>query len=110
MKNYLIPANTKKSQLFFGLFNKYDLILFGTGIGISIAANKVKGIMCAKINSEEEAQLAKEHNNANVIALSGDLDTEKALKMVKTFLERKPNKEEKYQRRIDQILSYENER
>ena len=34
--NFLIPANTKKSQLFFGLFNKYDLILFGTGIGISL--------------------------------------------------------------------------
>lgn len=34
--NYLIPANTKKSQLFFGLFNTFDLILFGTGIGISL--------------------------------------------------------------------------
>ena len=34
--NYLIPANTKKSQLFFGLFNGFDLILFGTGIGISL--------------------------------------------------------------------------
>ena len=34
--NYLIPANTKKSQLFFGLFNTFDLILFGTGVGISL--------------------------------------------------------------------------
>lgn len=34
--NYLIPANTKKSQLFFGLFNGFDLILFGTGVGISL--------------------------------------------------------------------------
>lgn len=34
--NYLIPANTKKSQLFFGLFNTFDLILFGSGIGISL--------------------------------------------------------------------------
>ena len=34
--NYLIPANTKKSQLFFGLFNTFDMILFGTGIGISL--------------------------------------------------------------------------
>lgn len=34
--NYLIPANTKKSQLFFGLFNTFDLILFGTGLGISL--------------------------------------------------------------------------
>lgn len=36
MNNYLIPANTKKGQLFFGLFNKFDMTLFGTGIGISI--------------------------------------------------------------------------
>ncbi len=34
--NYLIPANTKKGQLFFGLFNTFDLILFGSGIGISL--------------------------------------------------------------------------
>lgn len=36
MKNYLIPANTKKSMLFFGLFNTFDLILFGSGLGISL--------------------------------------------------------------------------
>lgn len=34
--NFLIPANTKKSLLFFGLFNRFDLILFGSGIGISL--------------------------------------------------------------------------
>lgn len=36
MNGYLIPANSKKSMLYFGLFNKFDLILFGTGIGISL--------------------------------------------------------------------------
>ncbi len=35
-KNYLIPANSKKSLLYFGLFNKFDLILFGTGVGITL--------------------------------------------------------------------------
>lgn len=34
--NYIIPANTKKSQLYFGLFNRFDLILFGSGMGISL--------------------------------------------------------------------------
>lgn len=34
--NYLIPANTKKSMLFFGLFNMFDLILFGCGLGVSL--------------------------------------------------------------------------
>ena len=85
------------------------IVICGTGIGISIAANKVKGVMCAKISNEEEAKLAKEHNNANVIALSGNLEKETALNMIKIFIEAKPNQEEKYQRRIEQILKYENE-
>lgn len=36
MNGYLIPANSKKSMLYFGLFNKFDLILFGSGIGVSL--------------------------------------------------------------------------
>lgn len=36
MRNYLVPANTKKSMLYFGLFNTFDLILFGSGLGISL--------------------------------------------------------------------------
>lgn len=36
--NFLIPANSKKSQLYFGLFNKFDLILFGSGVGITLLA------------------------------------------------------------------------
>ena len=86
------------------------IAICGTGIGISIAANKVKGVMCAKINNIEEARLAKQHNNANVIALSGSLKPEEALNMIKEFIKEKPNQEEKYLRRINQILNYENER
>ena len=84
------------------------IAICGTGIGISIAANKVKGIMCAKINNEEEAKLAKEHNNANIIALSGKTPLEKAKKMIEIFINSTPNQETKYQRRINQILEYEN--
>ena len=84
------------------------IAICGTGIGISIAANKVKGVMCAKINNEKEARLAKEHNNANVIALSGETDPEEAFNMIVTFLNSEPNQEEKYQRRIEQIKNYEN--
>lgn len=85
------------------------IAICGTGIGISIAANKVKGIMCAKINNEEEAKLAKEHNNANIIALSGKIPLEKAKKMIEIFINSTPNQETKYQRRINQILEYEND-
>mgnify|MGYP005795073841 FL=1 len=84
------------------------IAICGTGIGISIAANKVNGIMCAKINNEEEAKLAKEHNNANIIALSGKTPLEKAKKMIEIFINSTPNQETKYQRRINQILEYEN--
>lgn len=85
------------------------IAICGTGIGISIAVNKVKNVMCAKIENESEARLAKEHNNANVIAFSGNLEKEKALNMVKIFIKSTPNQDQKYQRRINQILSYENE-
>ena len=84
------------------------IAICGTGIGISIAVNKVKGVMCAKISNIEEAKLAKEHNNANVIALSGKTPKEEALKMIEEFIKSTPNKEEKYQRRINQIKEYEN--
>ena len=46
------------------------ILMCGTGIGMSIAANKVKGIRAAHCSNLEQAHLAKEHNNANIIALS----------------------------------------
>ncbi|NLY81557.1 MAG: ribose 5-phosphate isomerase B [Clostridiales bacterium] len=54
------------------------IVICGSGIGISIAANKVKGIRCALCTSVEMAKLAAKHNNANVLALGGRL-TEKKL-------------------------------
>mgnify|MGYP003399832134 CR=1 FL=1 len=45
------------------------ILICGTGIGMSIAANKVKGVRCAKINNIKEAKLSKEHNDANVLAI-----------------------------------------
>lgn len=85
------------------------IAICGTGIGISIAANKVKGVMCAKINTKEEARLAKEHNRANILALSGILSKEEAIDMINTFLNTNPLEDEKYLRRINQIKDYEND-
>ena len=59
----------------------------GTGIGISIAANKVKGIRCALCTSVEMAKMAKQHNNANILAMGGrTTDKELAFQMVDTWL------------------------
>lgn len=85
-------------------------ILFcGTGIGISIAANKVKGIRCALLSDCFSAQMAKEDNNANMIALGGRvLGEELAIKIVKSFL----NAEfqgERHQKRLDKISKMEEE-
>lgn len=85
------------------------IAICGTGIGMSIAANKVKGIMCAKVNTIEEARLAKEHNRANVLALPGTLSKEEATEMINEFIKAKPLEDERYLRRINQIRKYEND-
>ena len=50
---------------------EFGILLCGTGIGISIAANKIDGIRCALVCNEYSAEKAKQHNNANVIAMGG---------------------------------------
>ena len=98
--------------LAFNLSEKIDndtlgILICGTGIGMSIAANKVKGIRCAKVSSEEESKLCREHNNANVIALSANLSTIKAKKIIKKFVETKFSNDDRHKRRIDIIDNYE---
>ena len=63
------------------------IIICRSGIGMSIAANKFKGIRCAKCNDEQEAKFSRMHNNANVIALGADyMDTGKAVRIVRTWI------------------------
>ena len=64
------------------------IVICGTGIGISIAANKVRGVRCALCGDCFSAQMAREHNDANVLALGARvLGTGLALKIVDTFLD-----------------------
>lgn len=84
------------------------ILLCGTGIGMSIAANKVKGIRCALVHDYEDARLAKEHNNANVIALGTKLNIKKIYKCISTYLEADASEEEKHKNRINKIINYEN--
>ena len=63
------------------------ILICNTGIGISIAANKIKGVMAALCCDVLAAQQARQHNDANVLCLRGEnIDTESALEIVKIFL------------------------
>ena len=83
------------------------IIICGNGIGVSIAANKVKGIRCARVVKKEEAYQARNHNGANMLAFGG-ISVEDALLIVKTFIETPYVNEEKHLRRVEKIISYEN--
>ena len=79
-----------------------------TGIGISIAANKVPGIRCALCTDETCARLTREHNDANVLALGGGIvGVNLGLNIAKIFLETEFSHLEKHQRRIDKIAAIE---
>jgi len=63
------------------------IIICRSGIGMSIVANKFKGIRCAKCNDEQEARFSIMHNNANMIALGADYtDTSKAVRIIRTWI------------------------
>lgn len=87
----------------------FGILLCGTGIGMSIAANKVKGIRCAHVTSTSEATLARNHNNANIIALGVNSNkVNDLLKMIDLFLSTDFKNEERHIRRNNQIMDYEN--
>ena len=63
------------------------MVFCGSGIGISMAANKVKGVRCALVTSVEMAKLSKQHNNANMLSMGGRLVTpELAIEMTDAWL------------------------
>ena len=84
---------------------KADLgvVVCGTGIGISIAANKVKGVRCGLCTSVEMAHLTKQHNNANILALGGrTTEPELALKILDEWLDTE-FEGGRHQRRVDML-------
>ena len=83
--------------------NGLGILVCGTGIGMSIAANKIKGIKCARVVDEEDAITAKNHNGANVIAFSGKLKVSNIKKIIDAFILTKNPSEERHIRRINKI-------
>ena len=78
------------------------IVVCTTGIGISIAANKVPGVRCALCSEPLSAKMTRLHNDANVLALGGGLlGANMAIEIVETFLNTPFSAEEKHQRRIN---------
>ena len=83
------------------------ILICGTGIGMSIAANKYNGIRAANCSSEYEAEMSRKHNNANIVTL-GERIVKKidALKIIKIFLNTK-FEAERHQKRVEKISCIE---
>jgi len=84
------------------------IAICGTGIGMSIALNKMKGIYCAKVSTQSESALCKAHNNANAIAISEEMDRELMKEVVKTFIETPFSNIDRYKVRNNKIKDIEN--
>ena len=85
------------------------VLVCGTGIGVSIAANKVPGIRAALVHDVVTARLAREHNRANILCLGGRLlAAPLAREMVRVWLE--AEFEERHQSRLDKITAIERNR
>ncbi len=80
------------------------IVICTTGIGISISANKIKGVRCALCSDTLSAKMTRLHNDANVLAMgAGIVGPNLAFDIVDTFIETEFSKEERHQRRIDLI-------
>ena len=102
------PDYAKKLGL--GILGKevdLGIAICGTGIGMSIALNKMKGIYCAKVSSVSEATLSKAHNNANAMAISEEMDRELMKEVVTTFIETPFTNIDRYKIRNDKIKAIE---
>ena len=85
------------------------IVLCTTGIGASIAANKVKGVRCALLHETWSAKMTRLHNDTNVMALgAGVVGKNLALEIVDTWLGTEFSGDERHQRRIDKMMALEN--
>ncbi len=84
------------------------IVLCTTGIGMSIAANKIKGIRCALLSDVMSARLTREHNDTNMMAIgAGVVGTMLALEIVDTWVGTEFSHQERHQRRIDKVMELE---
>ncbi|MFA5011627.1 MAG: ribose 5-phosphate isomerase B [Ignavibacteria bacterium] len=82
----------------------YGVLICGSGIGVSIAANKVKGLRAVNANNNNMAEMARKHNNANVICFGSDfIDYEKAIRFFEIFINTRFEGGERHERRLGKL-------
>ena len=87
----------------------FGILICGTGIGMSIVANKVKGIRCGHCHDVFSAKMTRLHNNANVLAMGERVvGAGLMLMIVDAFLNTEFSGDERHQRRVDKIIDLEN--
>ena len=86
----------------------YGILICGSGIGMSIAANKVKGIRAARCLSERDAFVTRNDNHSNIVCLDYNQDINTLLGIIETFIATPGDNDERHLRRIGKIAAYEN--
>ena len=84
------------------------ILICGNGVGMSIAANKVKGVRCVRATNTDDAFKGKNHNGANVLSLGANLGIDLCKEIVDTFISTKSADLDRYLNRIQKIIKYEN--
>jgi len=88
--------------------NSQGVLVCGSGIGVSIAANKVNGVRAALAYTKKAALLARQHNDANIVATAGREETmDDPVEIVQTFLETDFSGDERHARRVKEIMEIE---
>ena len=84
------------------------IVLCTTGIGVSITANKVKGIRCALLSDVMSARMTREHNDTNMMAIGAAVVGQMlAFEIIDTWLGTEFSHDERHQRRINKLMAYE---
>ena len=106
--DYPVYAEKVARAVVSGEYEK-GLLFCGTGIGISIAANKIKGVRAACCSDKFSVEMTRLHNNANILCLGGRVvKPEQGIELVDIFLSTQFSGDERHQRRIDLVTALEN--
>ena len=87
--------------------DSFGILICGTGIGMSIAANKIKGIRAARCVSKEDAYHTRNDNDANILCLSYSYDINTLIEVIETFINTPFSNAERHIRRVNKISKLE---